>query len=120
MNAVIQLAALSALFVICDLPWLYGIGGWAQRHFKTVQGGAPMEFRWAGAPPVYIALAFLLSRTRNLTEAVLTGWAVYAVYDFTNYATLKKYELNFALADTAWGGVLFGIVRTVAEWLKVV
>ncbi len=39
------------------------------------------------------------------------GAATYAVYDFTNLATLKNYDFSFAVVDTLWGGVLFAIVR---------
>ena len=41
------------------------------------------------------------------------GLCTYAVYDFTNYSTLANYELQFAIADSIWGGVLFSIVREV-------
>jgi uncharacterized membrane protein len=50
-------------------------------------------------------------------DAFFMGLAVYAVYDFTNLATLGKYELKFALSDSLWGGVLFAVSRLVAERL---
>ena len=78
-----------------------------------------MEFRIAALPPIYLALAYLLSRTGGVLDAALMGTATYAVYDFTNLATLGKYELNFALADSAWGGVLFALARSVAERLHI-
>jgi uncharacterized membrane protein len=114
MDALRTLLPLAALIAICDVPWLLAVGPWARTMFKSVQGGAPMEFRLAALPPIYLALAYLLSRTGSTADAFLLGAATYAVYDFTNLATLGKYELNFALADSLWGGCLFALARTVA------
>ena len=111
MDALRQLIPLAALFFIIDIPWLLTIGDWAQSMVKTIQGGLPMRFRWEAAPPVYLALAYLLTRARSTLEAFTIGLSTYAVYDFTNYATLAKYELPFAVADSLWGGALFVIVR---------
>ena len=111
MHALRNLLPLAALFVLCDLPWLYTVGGWSQAMVKRIQGGAPFQMRWEGAPIVYIALAFLVQHAATTTDAFLLGLATYAVYDFTNYATLAKYELEFAVPDSLWGGTLFAIVR---------
>jgi uncharacterized membrane protein len=48
-------------------------------------------------------------------EAFYVGAATYAVYDFTNLATLKNYDVKFAFADSLWGGILFYIGHTVLE-----
>jgi uncharacterized membrane protein len=48
-------------------------------------------------------------------EAFLLGLCVYAVYDFTNLATLVNYDWRFAVADSLWGGVLFMIVYYVLQ-----
>jgi uncharacterized membrane protein len=117
MNAM-TLLPLAALFVLIDLPWLWASSAFAQPMFKRVQGGLPLEIRWPAAPVVYLALAYLMQQTRSLTQAIGMGLAVYAVYDFTNLATLSRYDATFALADTLWGGALFGLVRTAAVSLN--
>ena len=114
MDAIRIIVPLSLLFIVCDIPWLFTVGGWSQSMVKKIQGGAPLALRWQGAPVVYIALAYLLLQTHSNAQAFLTGLATYAVYDFTNYATLTNYDLKFAIADSVWGGVLFSIVRQVA------
>lgn len=119
MDAVTRLVALATIIAVCDIPWLLWVTPWAKSMFGRVQGGAPMEFRLAALPPIYLALAYLLSRTGSPTDAFLMGAAVYAVYDFTNLATLGKYELNFALADSFWGGCLFALARVVADRLRI-
>lgn len=110
---------LAALFFLIDIPWLYSVGPWTQKMVRGIQGGAPFQMRWEAAPIVYLALAVLLQFARSTADAVVLGLATYAVYDFTNYATLAKYEWYFALADTAWGGALFGLVRLVAVRLGI-
>jgi uncharacterized membrane protein len=59
-----------------------------------------------------------VSLARSTTEAAAIGAATYAVYDFTNYATLTKYDFNFAVVDTIWGGALFSLVRLVGQRLN--
>ena len=111
MDALRTLLPLAILGVLVDIPWLYMVGGWSQSMIKKIQGGAPMRLRWEGAVVVYLAIAFLVQRTRNMTDAFFTGLAVYGIYDFTNYAILNNYQLEFAVADTLWGGTLFVILR---------
>lgn len=105
-----KLVPLAALFVVADLPWLYGAGGWASNVLKRAQGGHPMQFYLPAAIPVYFALAYLILHASSPLSAFGIGFATYAVYDFTNLATLKYYDGRFAIADSIWGGVLFTIV----------
>ncbi len=85
---------------------------------QAIQGSS-LVFRYAGAIPVYLALGYLLSLASSWKEAALIGGATYAVYDFTNYATLKNYTLKFALQDTLWGATLFGISYSVGKYFKI-
>jgi len=120
MDAIRSIIPIALLFIVCDLPWLFTVAGWSQNMIKRVQGGAPFAVRWEGTPVIYLALAYLLLQTHSITQAFFTGLCTYAVYDFTNYSTLKNYELNFAVADSIWGGVLFMIVRKVSLWFNLI
>ena len=68
-------------------------------------------------PPVilcYILLVFalnffILSKKRPIYEAFLLGFVIYGVFDTTNYAIFKKWDLNLAIMDAIWGGVLFSL-----------
>ena len=102
---------IALLFILCDLPWLWGSSSTVQPMFKRIQGGMPLEPRWAAGIPVYFALAYLVQIAKSTPEAGLIGLSTYAVYDFTNLATLTHYKLEFAIADSLWGGILFMIVR---------
>ena len=120
MDAIRKIVPLSILIVVCDLPWLYASSNWANGMIKKIQGGAPISVRWEGALPVYLALAYLIMQTRNTSQAFLTGLCTYAVYDFTNYATLTNYDPWFAIADSLWGGILFVIVREAGMYLNII
>jgi len=115
-----NLIPIAVLFIVCDIPWLYISSTYAQSMLKRIQGGTPFQVRWAGAIPVYLALAYLVQQATSTWHAFLTGLCVYAVYDFTNYATLVNYTLEFAIADSLWGGILFTIVRQAALWLHLI
>lgn len=102
----------TALFLlICiDLPWLFLIGETAQKLILRIQG-SELTLRYAPALVVYLALAYLVTKTETPIEAFKVGVSVYAVYDFTNLAMFKNYTLQFALMDSLWGGVLMATTR---------
>jgi uncharacterized membrane protein len=52
---------------------------------------------------------FILRRHRPVEEAFIFGMVIYGLYDFTNYALLKKWSLPLAIMDTIWGGVLMSL-----------
>lgn len=107
----IRIIPIALLILVCDLPWLYATSSTAQTMIKKIQCGMPLEVRGFAAVPVYIALAYLVQISKSTAEAGLIGLSTYAVYDFTNLATLTNYSLEFAVADSLWGGVLFMLVR---------
>uniref|UniRef100_A0A6C0KQ57 DUF2177 family protein n=1 Tax=viral metagenome TaxID=1070528 RepID=A0A6C0KQ57_9ZZZZ len=93
---------------IVDAPWLILNTYIGIPMFEKIQG-APVKLQILPAIVVYVALALLLIQQTSALNAAITGSLVYAVYDFTNLATLKDYKLSFAIQDTTWGGILFGI-----------
>lgn len=119
MDALRSIVPLALLAAAVDTPWLLTIGERAQKMTVRVQGGAPFVPRWWAGIIVYLAIGYLISRTGNPVDAFGLGTAVYAVYDFTNLAILSKYELEFAVMDTIWGGTLFALTKAVADWLRV-
>lgn len=97
------------LFVVTDMIWLGTAGKYALTMHEKIQG-VPVVFRYGAAAIVYVALAYLLTYAKSALNAFYIGLSAYAVYDFTNYALLKNYDIRFALADTIWGGILFSAV----------
>jgi uncharacterized membrane protein len=52
---------------------------------------------------------FIIREKKSVYQAFLLGLVIYAVYDFTSYALLKKWRLDIAIMDTLWGGALFAL-----------
>ncbi len=107
-------AATAALMIFIDSFWLLTGGIFARQIAQRIQG-APIQFRYVAAIPVYAALVYILSHATSAAHAFLLGLATYAVYDFTTYAILTNYDWRFAIADTIWGGCLFAITYQVAK-----
>lgn len=111
MNRSLQIFGTAVLLLILvDLPWLFFISETAQKLILRIQG-SELNLRYAPALVVYLALAYLVTKTETPMEAFKVGVAVYAVYDFTNLAMFKNYTLSFAIMDSIWGGILMAIVR---------
>ena len=101
-----RLFGLSAVALLIDLVWLSLQAERFSAIVREIQGGRPMHVRWWAAIPVYVALGYLALRVDSPLDAFCTGLAVYAVYDFTQVATLERYPMWFAFVDSVWGGVL--------------
>lgn len=113
-----QLAIAIVVLVVIDSVWLLTAGQYALAMTQRIQG-SPVIMNLGAALVVYVALAYLVWQVKSVQEAGLLGAAVYAVYDFTSLAILKKYELGMAIADTLWGGVLFAAVFSVLQYFKI-
>lgn len=114
MQSLIDALILALIALTIDVPWLMLTQASSSKLIQGIQG-SPVSLRFAPAAAVYLAIGILISRARSIEDAILIGAATYAVYDFTNYATLKNYDLTFALTDIVWGGVLFGLTALVAK-----
>jgi uncharacterized membrane protein len=106
MHIILKGLAAAFLLIALDIPWLLATYSTSQAMFSSIQG-SPLKMRIAAAIPVYAALSYLLLQQTSVAGAAASGLAVYAVYDFTNLAVFKNYTLEFAVADTIWGGILF-------------
>ena len=108
---------LPLLILIVDLPWLMLTSANSQKMIRSIQK-SDLKIQILPAAVVYIALAYLVTLPKNPKDAFLLGLCTYAVYDFTNLATLKNYSLQFAIIDSLWGGVLFLIVHYIIKLYK--
>ena len=105
------------LLILVDSVYLYFTQKMFGEMVVRIQRVA-MQVRWWSAAVVYVFAAvllywFIIKNRRPLWEATLLGLAIYGVYDFTNYAILKNYDLHIAIMDTVWGATLF----TLATWI---
>ena len=74
-------------------------------------------------PVLALGLAvFVLPRARTpietLTFGALFGALTYAVYDFTNHATLRGWSATMTVVDVCWGAVSCAAASWVAAMLS--
>lgn len=105
------------LLILVDSAYLYFTQKMFGEMVVRIQRVA-MQVRWWSGAVVYIFAAvllywFIIKDRRPLWEASLLGLATYGIYDFTNHATLKNYDLRIAIMDTVWGATLF----TLTTWI---
>lgn len=115
---IVSVAVLDGIWISLNLP-MYN------RMYSSVQG-SPMRVNMVGAALsyifIFIAIAFIVvPRLKESKETIwdcireggLVGLCIYAIYNFTNLATLSKYSLNVAIRDTLWGATLFTLVALI-------
>lgn len=84
--------------------------------------GEKMEVRMLSAFAVYVimvlAWVYFVYRPykvhKSIGEAVKTGavlgFCIYGVFELTNFAIIKKWDMKFVLMDTFWGASLYALV----------
>jgi len=101
------------LFVVIDLVFLYVNNGIFAKQVIDVQR-VTMIVKPLGLVMTYVILCFafwflVLKEKRKVWEAALVGFIIYSVYEWTNYAILKKWKLTTVAFDSLWGALLWGI-----------
>lgn len=99
------------IVIILDFIWIAGfLLDQIKPMIARVQN-EPMVVKPFSVIMAYVILialfTIMISKTNSIEEAFIIGFLTYAVYDSTNYATLKNWNLPLAVIDSLWGGVLF-------------
>ena len=108
-----KLVVSTIILLLIDALYLYSISKLFRDQIVKVQR-VVMEFRIEGAILCYLALIlglnyFIIQPKKSVVDAFIFGLVIYAVYETTNYATLKKWSPTLVVMDTLWGGVLFAL-----------
>ena len=115
------IAAITGTLLAMDAIWLSSTAASTMAIFAKLQG-QPLEIRWLAAAVVYVLMVvavwyFAVEPSKTMTDAgtkgAVLGLTMYGLYDMTNYATLAKYPLSFALTDMTWGTVLMSVAAVV-------
>ena len=121
--ALTQIATITVIVLVLDAVWLTASSSDTRQMFAAIQG-KPLQIRWLAAAAVYVIMIlaiwfFAVLPSTSWLEAAgrgaVLGFAIYGVYDMTNYATLSAYPLHFALTDMAWGTTLFAVAASAAK-----
>ena len=98
-------------------------------HFNKVVNniqGSDIKLNYYSAAIVYILMAYALkkfildtSNSKNkIKDAFILGIIIYGVFDFTNMAILKNWNLYTSIMDMFWGGILFAITIYIERKIK--
>lgn len=124
---IITLIVSFLLFICLDLLWfkLVSYKYVYQSQFKSINKEEfPLRI-WSGLI-VWFLMAITVSTYLSNVDTthlniflygMLIGFLIYGIYNFTNYATIKKYTIKTTLIDTLWGTILFGIVSLICSYI---
>ena len=107
---------------VIDMAYLKLTGGHFNSLVKSIQG-SKLSLQIVPAVLAYITLIlslyyFIIRENRKITDAMLLGWSIYLVYDFTNKAIFDKWTWQTVLLDGVWGGVLYGLTTFIVYKLN--
>lgn len=106
-----QLLLLGCIIIIVDAVFLYLISN----NFKTMIGkiqSSPLSMKILPTIASYLILIsslyyFIIYKKGSFLDAFLLGFFIYGVYDTTNMAIFKDWNIYVGLIDLTWGGFLF-------------
>ena len=114
------LAIILGSFLLLDAAYISAISTLFGTMIERIQG-SPMSVNLWGAAVCYLTITFglyyfIIREKRSPFDAGLLGLVIYAVYETTSLATLKKWDKNIVLIDSAWGFVLFYLTTMVVYY----
>jgi uncharacterized membrane protein len=98
-----------------DSIYLTNIGGpMFDKMVKKIQTD-DMKLNVYGAIGAYILMIlaiykFIIMDRKSPNDAFILGLCIYGVFDFTNYAIFKDYNMFIGALDMLWGGILYYVV----------
>ena len=122
MKSNIRMLIAAILVVAVDSFYLKMVKGHWENQVKAVQKNA-MQINLTGAALSYIFIIFalnyfILRKSASVGDAFLLGLAIYGIFEFTNMAIFKEWQLYTVITDTLWGGALFAIVTYLTYLLE--
>ena len=119
---IIQYSIIGVVFILLDSIYLNLVKNIFNKQIKSVQG-SPIQINYFGAIITYLILIFginyfIISKNKSIWEAMILGFVIYGVYEFTNLSIIKKWNVSTTIIDTAWGGTLFGLTTAIVYQLK--
>lgn len=109
----ITLLTSALVYVSIDSLYLYTTGSHFNKVVRSIQGSS-ITLHMGSTILAYITLVlalyyFILREKRSVLDAMLLGWAIYFVFDFTSKAIFKNWSWTTVLIDGTWGGIIFGL-----------
>jgi uncharacterized membrane protein len=109
----IQFATFFFILLILDLTWITVRKNYYFNFYNSVQGtDLKINYKYAFLSYLVIAFTlwnFIIKKKGSITDAMILGACLYAVYDLTNQATLSRWTLEMTITDVIWGAILSGV-----------
>jgi uncharacterized membrane protein len=110
------------VFITIDSIYLNIMKKYFENQIQSVQGSS-VKMNFLGAALCYLFLIiginyFIIKPNKSINDAFLLGIVIYGVFETTNYALFKKWNVFTAVLDTVWGGVLFAITTYIVFILR--
>tara|TARA_X000000950_G_scaffold37328_1_gene39868 strand:- start:389 stop:772 length:384 start_codon:yes stop_codon:yes gene_type:complete len=85
----------------------------------------PIVIRFSSVVACYIILTigvyyFVIYKNSSLVDSGLMGFMIYGIFETTNLAIFKDWNIVNAVIDSIWGGLLFVLTKLVFVQLKTV
>lgn len=99
------------IFLILDGGYLYIMRNKFNNLVESIQNSklklkiTPIVFCYIFL--IIIFYYFIIYKNASSLDAFLLGLLTYGVYETTNMAIFNKWNINYVILDTLWGGVLF-------------
>ena len=102
---------LGILFIIVDAGFLYLMRNNFKNMIKKIQN-SPLTMKIFPTIACYFILIsslyyFVIYKKGTLLDAFLLGFFIYGVYETTNLAIFKDWNIYVFIIDLTWGGILF-------------
>ena len=123
---IINIIYIAIIMLVIDSIYLTLIKGFFNKQIKTIQG-SDIKLNYLGAVICYPIMIFglyyfIIKNKKNynkmIIDAVILGWVIYGVYESTNLAVFKKWDLKTVLVDGIWGGILFGLTTYIYLYIS--
>uniref|UniRef100_A0A6C0AVC8 DUF2177 family protein n=1 Tax=viral metagenome TaxID=1070528 RepID=A0A6C0AVC8_9ZZZZ len=121
MNSLLTIITSSVVLLAIDVSYLSTFGKPFIDQTVKIQN-APFQLNMMGAFFSYLCIIILLNyfvllRSGTLFDAFLLGTLSYGVYDMTNMALFKDWDMTLAVIDSIWGGTLFTFTTFITNWI---
>jgi uncharacterized membrane protein len=109
-----EILTLFVLVIAIDMIWLLLIMKTYMQEIKKIQKedvsinfiSAYITYLLIPIGLYYLAIKDTTNVKDRVTKAFIFGITAYGIYDFTNGALFKDWNMQLAVADTIWGGIL--------------
>ena len=110
-----KIAIILILFLVLDTFYLQAVKSRFNSLIRKIQK-SDMVVDLHAALACYLVMTFgfyyfIVKDDKSVMDAAILGFVIYAVFDFTNMAIFKQWDLTTSLIDAVWGAFLFAATR---------